>query len=211
MSPLVRRWVAWTIAGEMAGFGAPAVVGVLTAGSPTRVALPALVSAGAVEGLLLGAAQAHVLSSALPGLDVRRFALLTAGAASLAYLVGMLPSSTGWAGTDAPTALLVAAAVVGGIVLLGSLGTAQWLELRRHVTRGWTWILTTAGAWLVGLAVFMLVATPLWRPGQGVALAVLVGLVAALGMATTVAVLTGRAAQRLVDRAVVPRPGARLG
>lgn len=38
MSPLFRRWVVWTICGEMAGFVAPAVVGVLTAQSSARIA-----------------------------------------------------------------------------------------------------------------------------------------------------------------------------
>ena len=201
MSPFFRRWVAWTVAGELAGFVAPAAVGVLTADSPPRVALPSLVAAGVVEGLLLGAAQARALTSALPALRSRRFAGLTAVAAALAYLVGMLPSSVGAPLTDAPPALLALAGVVGGLVLLCSLGTAQWLELRRHVDRAWTWIPVTAAAWLVGLATFMLVATPLWRPGQAVALSVVIGLGAALAMATVVAVLTGRAAQRLVGRA----------
>ena len=50
MTPFTRRWVRWTVAGEMAGFVAPAVVGALTAGWPAQVALPSLVGAGAVEG-----------------------------------------------------------------------------------------------------------------------------------------------------------------
>jgi hypothetical protein len=201
MSSLFRRWVAWTVGGEMAGFVAPATVGVLTADSPARVALPSLVAAGAVEGLLLGAAQARALAPAMPGLRARRFAGLTGAAAALAYLVGMLPSSVGESLSHAPPALLAVGATVGGLLLLCSLGTAQWLELRRHVDQSWTWIPLTAGAWLVGLATFMLIATPLWRPGQTVALSVAIGLVAALAMATVVAVLTGRAVQRLADRA----------
>lgn len=198
MSAFLRRWVAWTVCGEVVGFLAPAVVGVLTARSAAPLVLPALVAAGAVEGLLLGAAQAHVLVGEVPALDTRRFAGLTALAASVAYLVGMLPSTAGTALARAPRVVLVLAAACGGLVLLASIGTAQWFELRRHLPRAWSWVLTTAAAWLAGLAVFMLVATPLWRPGQPVGLAVLIGLGAALGMAAVMALVTGRAAERLV-------------
>ncbi|WP_404383002.1 hypothetical protein LL946_17575 [Knoellia locipacati] len=200
MSRLLRRWVAWTVTGEVAGFVAPAVAGVVTAASSAWVSIPALVVAGAVEGLVLGAAQAHALSPELPALDTRRFALLTSLAASLAYLVVMVSVAAAPRLQEGPLAAAILVVVLVGTVLLASIGTAQWLELRRHVARAWWWIGMTAVAWLAGLAVFMLIATPLWHEGQGVVTAVEVGLVAAVAMATTVALVTGSALQRMLRR-----------
>lgn len=61
---LLGRWVRWTVAGEMVGFVAPAVLGVVSAEWSPRTAIPTMVAAGAVEGLMLGAA--HALTQACP-------------------------------------------------------------------------------------------------------------------------------------------------
>jgi hypothetical protein len=194
------------VAGEVAGFVAPATVGVLSANWAPWLSVPALVAAGAVEGFLLGAAQAHALAPDLTALDTRRFAVLTSVAAAVAYLVVMVPVAAAHRMERAPRAVAVLVVAVVGVVLLGSLGTAQWLELRRHLARAGSWIAVTGAAWLLGLGVFMLIATPLWHEGQSVLPAVAVGLVGALAMATTVALVTGIAVLRLVGR-----HGARSG
>ncbi|GGB65374.1 hypothetical protein N798_10655 [Knoellia flava TL1] len=214
MSPLQWRWVRWTVAGELAGFVAPAVVGVLTADSPARLAVPSVVLAGAVEGLLLGAAQGHVLRSVVPRLDVWRFSGLTSVAAALAYVVVMVPMAAAVTLGELPVAVLALVAAALAAVLLASLGTAQWLELRRHVDRAGFWVPWTAVAWSCGLAVFMLLATPLWRPGQPLPVSVAVGLLGALAMATAVAVVTGLALPRLLrgaSRGVSGRSRSRAG
>jgi hypothetical protein len=197
---LLGRWVRWTVAGEMLGFVAPAVLGMVSAGWSSREVIPTMVAAGAVEGLMLGGAQAHALAPSLPGLRSGRFAVGTALAAALAYLLGMLPSALGSGLVEAPRALVVLAGILGGIVLLGSIGTAQWLELRRHVDKAWSWIATTAAAWLAGLVAFLLIAMPLWHPGQQAVVVVAIGLVGAGAMATAVAVVTGLALRRLLRR-----------
>lgn len=195
---LLGRWVGWTIAGEMLGFIAPALLGMVSSGWSSRAAIPTMVAAGAVEGLMLGGAQAHALAPFLPGLRSARFAVGTALAAALAYLLGMLPSALGPRLVEAPRVLVVLAGILGGIVLLGSIGAAQWLELRRHVHKARTWIATTAAAWLAGLVAFLLIAMPLWHPGQHPVVVVAISLVAAGAMATTVAVVTGLGIQRLL-------------
>ena len=96
--------------------------------------------------------------------------------------------------------MVVLGLALGSFLLLTSLGTAQWLELRHHVDGAWTWVPVTAGAWLLGLTVFMVIATPLWHEGQAVALAVTIGLVAAVAMAGCVALVTGLALTRLLRR-----------
>lgn len=190
----------WTVAGEMVGFIAPAALGVVSSGWSAREAIPTMMAAGAVEGVVLGAAQAHALAPSVPGLRTRWFAVGTSLAAALAYLLGMLPSTLGPRLVEAPRVPVVLIGAVGAILLLGSIGTAQWFELRRHVDRAWTWIATTAAAWLAGLVAFLLIAMPLWHPGQRPAVVVAIGLVAAGAMASAVAVVTGRALQRLLMR-----------
>ncbi len=85
---LLRSWTRCVTIGEAAGFAVPAAVGVLSAGSAAVVYIPALLMAGAVEGAVLGVAQAHVLRRALPGLQVHRWVTSTSAAAVFAYTMG---------------------------------------------------------------------------------------------------------------------------
>lgn len=194
-----RRWTAVTTAGELAGFAAPATVGGLAAvgGWPGGVTYAAVLAAGFVEGGLLGYAQATVLHASLRRLSVRRYAAATGAAAVLAYAVGMLPSTLGDRLTALPVAVLVAAGALASVVLLGSIGTAQWLVLRGAGVDRPSWIAVTAGAWTAGLAVFMLTASPLWQPGEPAWLVVAIGIGCGALMAATVAALTGLAAAGL--------------
>jgi hypothetical protein len=186
-----RRWTAITTAGELAGFAVPATVGALaTAGGwPAPVAFSAVLAAGFMEGCALGYAQARGWRSRLPALPAGRYTVATGIGAVFAYALGLLPSTVG-----PPPAVLV----VAGLALLGSIGTAQWLVLRRAGLDRPVWIVTTAGAWLAGLAVFMLTAMPLWQPGQAWWLITVIGVGCGLLMAFTVAALTGLAALRLL-------------
>lgn len=208
-----RLWRAWIVSvtlGELAGFTAPAIVGAATADARPAVLVPALLAAGAVEGVLLGWAQARVLHRVLAGLATGRFVAATAAAAVLAYAVGLVPSTFSDALGRIPLATVVALYVVLAGLLLASIGTAQWLVLRRVLPGSASWILTTAGAWAAGLLAFVAVTTPLWQPGQPVALVVGIGVVGGLVMAGVVAVLTGGALVRLLRRsAVQPRAAAR--
>lgn len=207
MTPdLWRAWVVSVTLGELAGFAVPAVLGALTAERPEAVMLAALLGAGAVEGAVLGWAQARVLRRVLPALATGRYVAATAGAAVLAYLVGLGPALLGDRLAALPTGLLVAAAVVGGAVLLASIGTAQWLVLRRVLPGSVMWIPATAVAWAAGLLAFAAVTTPLWQPGQPVALAAAIGVLGGLVMGLVVAVGTGFALARLLSpRAQPPR------
>jgi hypothetical protein len=84
----------------------------------------------------------------------------------------------------------VAATLLGGS-LLASIGTAQWLVLRRHVEHAWRWIVTTAAAWTVGLGMFLGLAVPLWQPGQPLPLIVTIGVLAGVLTAATTSAITG--------------------
>ncbi|RTL69081.1 MAG: hypothetical protein EKK42_08290 [Pseudonocardiaceae bacterium] len=194
------RWFTWVTLGEFAGFVAPAIVGAAS----TTWSLPAttagLLLAGAAEGTALGWTQAHVLGRALPTLRRAWFVAATALAVVLAYALGLVPIALGEQLTTLPPVLLIIGIVTGGSVLLASIGTAQWLVLRRVRARCAWWIATTGGAWAGGLLVFTAVATPLWQPGQPLALIIAIGVLGGSVMAATVAALTGAAAVRLVTR-----------
>jgi hypothetical protein len=196
--PLALSWF-WTVtAAEFAGFAVPAVVGALTASARPAIAVPALLAAGAVEGSLLGAGQASVLRRALRGLPVRMWIGATAAAAVLAYAIGLAPSTLGASVRTWPAALLASVAVVLGVGLLASVGTAQWLILRHRVPRAGRWILATAVAWLVGLTVFLASTMPLWQPGQPIGLTIAIGVAGGLLMAATTSAVTGAALRRLL-------------
>jgi hypothetical protein len=200
---LWRRWTLAVTLGESAGFCAPAVAGGLAAvaGWPTGASLAAILAAGAVEGYVLGAAQAWALRTAVPTLQARAFAAVTGAAAVLAYAIALTPSTLGERIHDVPLAVAVPAAAIGGLGLLASIGTAQWLVLRRAGCNVPWWIASTAAGWLAGLTVFMAVATPLWQPGQPASLVVVIGVLAGVLMAATVAATTGFAAVRLAQLA----------
>jgi hypothetical protein len=192
---LARAWFVTVTPAEFLGFTVPAVAGALTVDS--AVALPVLLTAGAVEGAVLGAGQALVLRRAVPSLNARRWAMATAAAASFAYLVGLAPST--WAtqlGSWPPLVLWPAAGLLG-LALLCSIGFGQWLILRHHIRRSARWIATTAGAWLLGLGVFLGVTMPLWQPGQSLLVTIAIGVLGGFLMAATTSAVTALAVRRL--------------
>ena len=189
-----QRWFIASTAGEVVGFGAPAVVGAMVNEVAFDLPLPAetaaLVAAGAVEGALLGFAQGLVVRRALPPVALGRWTLATAVGAAAAWAI--------------PVAVLVLAAPVLGVGLLFSIGTAQWWLLRRHVARAWHWIAATALAWIIALGVFTAVTTPLWQPGQSTGTVAAIGVLGGLLMAATMSAVTGWAFVRLVRRPADP-------
>jgi hypothetical protein len=126
--------------------------------------------------------------------------LATSVAATLAWAIGVIPMLAGDALIGLPAAALIAIATVLGGALLLTIGTAQWLVLRRYLRRSGSWIAATALAWLGGLAVFAMIASPLWQPGQPVWLVATIGALAGLAMAAVASAVTGFALVRLLDR-----------
>jgi hypothetical protein len=197
---LFQAWVLTVSAAELAGFAVPACAGALTAGAAAVVAVPVVLAAGVVEGFLLGWGQARVLATVVPALRRRQWIAATVAGAVLAYVVGLAPSTFATVWASWPAGVLVGVAVVLGAVLLGSIGVAQWLVLRRHVAWAGWWIPATAAAWLAGLTLFLAFATPLWHPGQAVALVIVIGIGGGLLMAVAMATVTGAALCVLVSR-----------
>jgi len=195
------RWVAVVAGAELAGFLSPALVGVATASAPQLVATPALVVAGCVEGLLLGAGQASCLRRSLSGFPTARWVVATTVGAAICWLIGMLPTLTHSWWSEWPLPVAIVAGVLLGTLLLATLGTAQVVALPPSTAGGLGWIVATAGAWCAGLAVFSAVTTPLWHAGQAWWQLLAIGVVGGALMAVTMAAVTGLGMLRLVRRA----------
>lgn len=188
---LWRRWCTSVTLGELFGFAAPALAGALVRDTAPATAALALLAAGALEGTVLGWFQARVLHTVIPGLRRADWILATALGALLAWTIGVIPVVAGEGLGSWPPAVVVPAATIGGVVILLSIGGAQWLVLRRHIHHAGQWIRANAAAWLVALLVFTAVTTPLWQPGQSTALVALIGLFGGLLMALTMAAVSG--------------------
>jgi hypothetical protein len=78
----LKAWVGSVTAGELAGFCAPLLAIAVVAQQPDTVLVPTVVSAGAVEGALLGWSQARVLQRRCRRLSVTRWTGLTTLAAA---------------------------------------------------------------------------------------------------------------------------------
>lgn len=188
---LWRSWWTNVTIGELLGFAAPAMVGALVRDAAPATAAGALLAAGLVEGTVLGWFQARVLRSAVPGLRSADWILATALGALLAWSIGVIPVLAGEGLGDWPPGVLIPAAVVGGTIILLSIGGAQWLALRHRLSHAHQWIWATASAWLGGLLVFTGFTTPLWQPGQSTLLVTSIGIIGGLLMAATMAAVTG--------------------
>ncbi|WP_433716013.1 hypothetical protein ACQP2U_19800 [Nocardia sp. CA-084685] len=188
---LWRHWFTSVTSGELLGFAAPAVTGAVVRDAAPLVAAVALLIAGLVEGSVLGWFQARVLRSAVPGMRPGDWIRATAFGALVAWSIGAVPVlAADGLDTWSPWTL-VPAAVIGGIILLLSIGVAQWFVLRHFVIGANRWIWATSLAWLAGLLVFTAFTSPLWQPGQSTALVVLIGITGGMLMAATMAAVTG--------------------
>jgi hypothetical protein len=201
--PFLRRWLVSVTLAEAAGFAIPAIVGGILGllAAPAGVVYPAMVLAGACEGVLLGFGQSIGFGSAVPR---SAWMLATAAGAAAAWSMGMLPSSLG--GIDFGSPWVIVLAAVLGCVLLLSIPTLQWLVLRRKGLRTAFWIPVNAGAWAAGI-LWTLAPSPFIDETTPVPALFGVYLLAGLLMAATVAALTGLAARRIASDAAQYRVG----
>src|SRR4051812_7091210 len=195
-----RHWVALVAAGELLGFAAPAIVGILVRDASTGTQLAALPAAGLLEGAMLGFAQATALRRAPTAVDSRAWILATSLGAAMAWFLGMLPSTAQdtWSTWSVPW--VVASAVLLGTVLLASIGVAQSLVLPPGTRGRVRWVGWTALGWCAGLTAFALVAPPLWQAGQAAWLLIAIGVAGGLAMAVAMAAVTGVGAVRVLGR-----------
>ncbi|MGM0384783.1 MAG: hypothetical protein ACQERF_02210 [Actinomycetota bacterium] len=197
----LRRWVGYVLLGESVGFLIPAAGFAIAwlAGLPAWPAWALQVVLGLGEGTLLGLAQALALRGTPAEVPVRRWTLATALAAAAAWSMGMLPSTLIDSGVDVDFAHpgTWAALGTGGIVLLLTIPTAQWTVLRTVVHRAWRWIPLNAAAWAAGL-VFTFLPSPVVDEATPPAVTAVLFALGGVGMALTVAVVTGAGLRRML-------------
>ena len=138
----LARWVLTVTVAETLGFAVPAVLGITLAqaGAAGTVLYAGAVVAGAGEGALLGLGQWIGFGPARPvprGLWVTATAIGAALAWSIGGLLFVLED------IDRGSWLALGTAVLGGVVLLASIPTLQWLVLRQAVPRSAWWIPAT--------------------------------------------------------------------
>ncbi|HXV94568.1 MAG TPA: hypothetical protein VD813_14785 [Pseudonocardia sp.] len=195
------RWTVAFVLGELVGFVPPAVTGAALAalGAPDALLVAGLVVAGAVEGAVLGAAQAHVMGPVLPAVAPRRWVVATAAGAAIAWLAGMGGSAL--LAAVGPAAWVVAGP--GYVVGLFAMGVLQWRELRHAVPHAGRWVPVTAVAWLLGVAIPVVALSTIPNSGP-IAADVAVGVVAAVAMGAVVGGLTGGTLARLIAAREAP-------
>jgi len=166
---LYQRWLVANGLGEMFGLGLAFTVGALVMSllGESQNALVILVSflvavaSGAIEATIVGLAQWWAMHPWLPTIQRRDWWLATLFGALLAYVLGYLPttlmslteqSSPQGTPVQEPDQWVVLLLAVGlGLVGGAVLSFAQWLVLRKKVSRANVWIPANMLAWLVGM------------------------------------------------------------
>lgn len=204
----LRLWLRWTgfcAAGEFLGLLAIAWPGWLMirelepngSAAVRIVEIVVMMLLGVAEGLILGWFQWQALRRWLPQLRRRAWLWATVLAASLAWLLGTLPTvslAAGLAGQSAqPKALLMLWSGLVGLIFGGVFGGVQWVELKRHSTHAGLWIPANALGWCLALIVLALETAlplaqmPAWETGAallsaGAAAGLAIGGVTGLGV-----------------------------
>lgn len=198
----LRRWVGWVTAGEGIGFLIPltGLAAVTLAGAAPILGWAIVTLCGAGEGAMLGFAQSHALRGTRAEVPRRQWIGVTATAATLAWSLGMLPSTLVDLDVHIDMAHPVTWLVVGagGVVLLASIPTAQYLVLTRVVPWAWRWIPLNMCAWLIGL-MFTFLPTPFVDEGTSAVVLTMSFAVAGVCMAATVATIVGLGLSRLTS------------
>jgi hypothetical protein len=193
-----KRWVLAMTAGECAGFAIPAAVGMVAyvLRFPDWILFSLLIVAGILEGTVLGIAQWLILRHVIPTVPRRAWVLATALAAGFAWMLGLLASTVGSRLLD-HVWLLVSGGIVLSSLFLVSMGGAQWLVLRHHIAGAERWIIASAIAWPLGVAV-PVAALSLIPDGAPAAVLGVVGVFSGIGMGAVVGALTGFALVHMV-------------
>jgi hypothetical protein len=184
--------------GELVGFGGIPVLGSavalwattgIEADLQSMILYVIAVIGGFGEGAVLAWFQLRVLRVCLPRLKANRWILATGGAASIAWMLGLLaPTLDDLFGITAQIQLVIW--ITGGVLILLSIGTAQAIVLRGIVERPQRWIAANAAGWLLGLS--WTFALPAMLP-ETAAIAVWVAtfVLAGILMGLTVGLVTG--------------------
>jgi hypothetical protein len=153
-SVLAGRWIAACALGEAAGIALVACAYAAVDRGLVATA-PAILAAGAWEGLCLGAGQALVLARI--GLSPLRWTGLTVAGAVLGYGLSLL-GGAGQGGDAGPEPSIALMALMGaglGVVMGAMMGAVQALGAGQRLRTG-RWILANMAGWAPAMAAIML-------------------------------------------------------
>lgn len=153
----VGQWVVWVTLAQTAAFALAALVGFITTFTvPDQwIAYGVLVSAGAVQGALLGLGQWTAFYRSAAQIPAGPWVGATVLGGALAWAIALLPGMLELELTET-AALLVLAGLAAAVLLVISL--PQFLVLQRYRRSAARWVLIVFVAWGLGVA---LVAAPL--------------------------------------------------
>ena len=211
------RWVIANLVGELFGLGLVGVIGYLVIyffGEPESVVYVLsfavlVIGLGALEGAIVGSAQAMVLRRRLP--QLRTWVAATVLGAVVAWTLGMLPgtlmSLDGSVSSVTPSeisdTLQVVLAILMGLVAGAILGFPQWLILKRYISHAAWWVGANALAWACGMPlVFFVAGAGSTEDVRSAALTATIGLAA-------VGALVGGIHGAFLVRLLAPLKGAR--
>lgn len=120
--------------------------------------------------------------------------------AGIAWAVALVPMTIGDRLDEIAPLLLGLGGVGLGVFFLASMGGLQWLVLREYLPGAGAWVPAVAAGWIVGLAAFTAVASPLWQEGQELGLIVLIAILGGVAMASAMAATSGLALVRILGR-----------
>jgi hypothetical protein len=209
------RWMTLCAVAEAIGMTAAATAAKTSQaliGQPANnrevlLALSMAVAGGLVEGVALGGLQAWGLGRLMPDLNRPRWVIVTTAVAGVGWAGAS--AAAGGSGQDdgaAPALLLIlAGAIVLGVVMGALLGATQATVLRGHARHPWRWVGANMAAWAPAMAVIFFGASVPgadWPALTVVPLATVTGLVAGalLGLVTGwfLPTLDGQSAHNLV-------------
>lgn len=183
------RWVLANALAEMLGLGLSAMLFIAFALEARLGIMAAAVivvfGSALIEGAAVGLGQWVVLRRALPQLTWRSWAVATGLGAFIAWALGMIPSTLMQLNSDAMTEppaevnelLMIALALLMGLVLGPILGLPQWVVLRSHVKRAGWWIPANAAAWALGMVIIFQGAGNVPEGGDTLSLVLFISLI----------------------------------
>lgn len=161
------RWIFANTVGELIGLGVASAIGAAFVlyiadglGAFSQYAAAGLtIVIGAFEGIVVGYFQADVLHDRLRLLTRRSWITATAVGATVAWMLGSIPSlamsmnsqGSGVQAVEPGELTVFSLAALMGCVLGVVLAIPQWFVLRKCVRRAGWWIPANAVAWAVGM------------------------------------------------------------
>ena len=134
-----QRWMLFVTVGETTGFLVPTCAGILStkAGFSELWQAALVVAAGFAEGALLGVGQAWAFPFPVRRL---RYVLLSALGAGVVW-ASVMSMTLVLGRRTLPFPIITVAVAATALLGLAAIGSAQWLELRRHTSAARRWIL----------------------------------------------------------------------